>query len=186
MSNTNHHSRILVDIDNTLWDFGTAFYIKIKSKGYNVQPPHSWSWDFAKGIVPTDEFYKIIREVHQDQINYKPFNYAKEFLENLKNAGYTVIINSHRDKDLYSITRNWLEKHNLIFDDLVLIEDKRELFKNAKFVVDDSPTVLEYAVNQGIPATGLLFSWNKHLLDRVKLHNTLKQCEEFILERDKQ
>ena len=172
---------ILIDIDNTLWDFGTIFYIKIKSKGYNVPPPHTWDWHFAKGIIADDEFCKIIREVHEDQINYKPFDYAREFLENLKNAGYTIIINSHRDKDLYSITRNWLEKHNLIFDDLVLIEDKRQLFKDVKFIVDDSPAILEHAVNIGVPATGLLFSWNRHLSNKVKLCNTLKQCEEFIL-----
>lgn len=64
---------------------------------------------------------------------------------------------------------------------MILTEDKRKLFNNVKFIVDDSPIILECAVNQGIPATGLLFSWNKHLLDKVNLHNTLKQCEEFIL-----
>jgi hypothetical protein len=68
---------------------------------------------------------------------------------------------------------------------LVLTEDKRKLFKDAKFVVDDSPAVLEHAVNQGINATGLIFSWNRHLLNKVRLHNTLKQCEEFILERSR-
>jgi hypothetical protein len=172
---------ILVDIDNTLWDFGAIFYVKIKSKGYNVPPPHAWDWHFAKGIIPDDEFYKIVREVHEDQINYSPFDYAREFLKNLKDAGYTVVINSHRDKDLYSITRNWLEKHNLVFDDLILIEDKRKLFKDAKFVVDDSPAILDHAVNKGVPATGLLFSWNRHLSGKVNLYNTLKQCEEFIL-----
>ncbi|MBX0312875.1 MAG: hypothetical protein JHC31_14120 [Sulfurihydrogenibium sp.] len=172
---------VFVDIDNTLWDFGTVFYTKLRLKGYNVPPPHRWDWHFAKGIVPDGEFYQVVREVHNDQINYSPFPYAREFLKNLKEAGYTVIINSHRDRELYRDTRNWLEKHGLIFDDLILTNDKRIHFKNAKFIVDDAPSILEYAVSREIPATGLLFSWNKHLLGKVKLYNTLKQCEEFIL-----
>jgi hypothetical protein len=95
--------------------------------------------------------------------------------------GYTIVVESNRDQELYFSTYKWLEKHNLIFDDLILSDDKRKLFnKNTELVVDDSPIVLEYALTQGIPATGLLFNWNKHLLDKVKLHKTLKQCSKFI------
>jgi len=51
----------------------------------------------------------------------------------------------------------------------------------AQFIVaDTSPIVLEYGLEQRIPATGLLFNWNKHLLDRIKLHKTLKHCSKFI------
>jgi hypothetical protein len=172
---------VFVDIDDTLWDFGTPFYIKLYTKGYNVLPPRLWEWHFAKGIVPIDEFYKITREVQEEQISYEPYAYAQEFLKNLKDMGYTIVVESNRSPKLYFSTYKWLEKHNLIFDDLILSDDKRKLFnKNTELIVDDSPIVLEYALKQGIPATGLLFNWNKHLIDKIKLHKTLKHCSKYI------
>jgi len=56
---------VFVDIDDTLWDFGTPLYVKLYTKGYNVLPPRLWKWYFAKGIVLIDEFYKITREVQE-------------------------------------------------------------------------------------------------------------------------
>jgi hypothetical protein len=96
-------------------------------------------------------------------------------------VGYTIVVELNRDQELYFSTYKWLEKHNLIFDDLILSDDKRKLFnKNTELVVDDSPIVLEYALAQRIPTTGLLFNWNKHLLDKIKLHKTLKHCSKYI------
>ena len=43
--------------------------ITISFSSVDVLPPKLWEWHFAKGIVPNDEFYKTVREVHEEQIN---------------------------------------------------------------------------------------------------------------------
>ncbi|OSS41633.1 hypothetical protein DESAMIL20_1186 [Desulfurella amilsii] len=172
---------VFIDIGNTLWNFGAPLYVKLYSKGYNILPSRLWDCYFTKGFVPDDEFYNAINEVHEEQNNYKPYAYVKEFLKNLKDMGYTIIATSNKSHELYFSTYKWLEKNNIIFDDLILSDDKRKLFnKNTEFVVDDSPIVLEHALKLGIPATGLLFNWNKYLMDKITLHKTLKHCSQFI------
>jgi hypothetical protein len=52
-------------------------------------------------------------------------------------------------------------------------------------VVDDSPHVLEKAVNKGVMATGLLFPWNRDYADNgFLLFNSLNKILEHILSRD--
>jgi hypothetical protein len=51
-------------------------------------------------------------------------------------------------------------------------------------VVDDAPQVLEEAVDKGVMAVGLLFSWNRAYADNgFRLYNNLNDVMTHIMER---
>ena len=80
-------------------------------------------------------------------------------------------------------TQRWLKRHGLIYDDIHLSYHKTNLFNTrTSVVVDDSPQVLEKAVENGAMATGLLFPWNQAYSDNgFRLYSNLDEILEGIL-----
>jgi hypothetical protein len=63
-------------------------------------------------------------------------------------------------------TERWLQKHGLVYDEIHLSYHKTEIISTGTdVVVDDSPAVLEKAIESGALATGLLFPWNRAYRD---------------------
>ncbi len=154
--------KIIVDIDNTLWDLAPVLYERLleASPGF---PHHSqWrTWSFWKGLIPAEQLYGIIRDVHMEQDTFEPYGQSRSFLEQLHRKGFQIIIASHREKETFTSTRRWLWKHGLPFDDIHLSYDKTVLFDDCWAVVDDSPVTLEKARQAGIVRAGLKNPWNE-------------------------
>jgi hypothetical protein len=70
-----------------------------------------------------------------------------------------------------------------LHDELHLSYQKTQLFtESTDVVVDDSPHVLEKAVNKGVMALGLSFPWNRAFADNgFLLFNSLNEILEHIL-----
>jgi hypothetical protein len=154
--------RIIVDIDNTLWDFGSVLFERIRSINPLIVPRSEWyTWDFWKPFLPARELYSIIRGIHTDQERFTPYPDAPLFLRTLKGAGFFIIIASHREKGTMDATERWLTKNALVFDEIHLSHDKTVLFDNCWAVVDDSPITLARAASLGIIRTGLRNPWNE-------------------------
>jgi hypothetical protein len=176
----------IIDIDNTLWDFASVLYERLKLHyGNYVPPPSQWDqWDFWKEICPANEFFKIVRDIHYEQNRFGVYPDAREFLTGLKALGFKIIIASHREPDTYQPTVRWLQKHGLVFDELYLGNDKIKLLSFPLNLpgwcvcVDDSPQVLLEAKSRGIVATGLRFPWNREV--DVELCLNLKEVLDFI------
>ncbi len=151
---------IIVDIDNTLWDFASQLYDKLKD--YGIPEKNEWKWDFWSEYVSDKIFYRVVNEIHVEQADgHAPFPEAGEFLASLKEEGFYIIIASHREKTSEDVTRHWLLKNKLAFDELHLSNDKSVLFdREPKAVIDDHPGLLQKASQKGIIATGLEYSWN--------------------------
>jgi hypothetical protein len=180
--------RAIVDIDNTLWHFCDALYDQLKKINKTFPAPDNWiNWDMWEGFCSIDEFLGAVNAVHLNQHsdNHLPYPEAKDFLINLKESGYHITIASHRSPDYRKQTKKWLEKHGLVYDELHLSFHKTELFDmSTDVVVDDSPHVLEKAVDKGVMATGLLFPWNRDYTDNgFRLFSNLNEVLEHILNR---
>jgi hypothetical protein len=82
-------------------------------------------------------------------------------------------------------TERWLDKHGLVHDELHLSFNKTSLFNElTAVVVDDSPDVLEKALENGALATGLLFPWNRaYSGNGFRLYSNLDEILEGILRR---
>ncbi len=163
---------ILVDIDNTLWDFSTVLFQELSSKYNNIPDPEHWvSWDFWKKYMTVDEFYTVVYKVHQQQEEFPPYPEAVSFLYNLKQKGWSIIIASHREEKAYEPTNKWLRKNNLVFDKLHISYDKTVLFDTIDYIIDDSPSIINKACLAGIPVAALRKPWNAML--NVPLYENL-------------
>ncbi len=154
--------KIIVDIDNTLWDFASVLYERMRKVNPDIIPFVEWNkFDFWKSYMSARTFYSIIKNIHVDQERFIPFPDAQLFLTSLKEMNTHIIIASHREKGTLNTTVNWLKKNDLIFDEIHLSYDKTVLFDDCWAVVDDSPFTLEKAARAGIIATGLKMPWNE-------------------------
>lgn len=169
----------VIDIDNTLWDFASVLYEEISGLNPNIPLPEKWiCWDFWKNYLSPEDFYRAINKIHLRQDDFGVFSDAEDFLLELKEAKYRIIIASHREEESRIPTINWLVKHRLPFDELHLSYDKTVLLPCCSIVVDDSPHVLEKAKNLNILATGLEFAWNKN--NGFKLFKSLSEIKEYL------
>lgn len=175
--------RIIVDIDNTLWDFGSVLWEQMKAINSAVPEPLYWDkWDFWVDYLPEREFYSIVREIHvnQNHSRFTPYADARGFLFSLKALGFSIIIASHREKDTINATINWLNTHELAYDEVHLEEDKSILFENSYAVVDDSPKLLEKAEQLGKIRAGLIHPWNR--TSRQPVFDSLEEIYRYIKE----
>jgi hypothetical protein len=173
--------RIIVDIDNTLWDFASVFYERLRRIAPSIPPVDEWNWDFYKDYISVEDLYAVINGIHREQDLFQPFPSARWFLESLITEGYLPVIASHRQKDSRKATENFLQKHNLPYTELHLSHDKTVLFESSRALVDDAPTLLDKATQKGLLCAGLRYSWNKQT--EHPLFNSLEEISEFLLKK---
>jgi len=155
--------KIIVDIDNTLWDFASAFYERMRKVNPDITLPSEWDdFDFWKSYMSAQTFYSTIKSIHVDQEQFIPFPDAQSFLTTLKEMDIHIIIASHREKGTLNATASWLKKNDLVFDEIHLSFDKSVLFDDCWAIVDDSPFILAKAARAEIIGTGLKMPWNEH------------------------
>lgn len=173
--------RIIVDIDNTLWDFASVFYERLRKIAPAIPPMDLWDWDFYKDHISLEDLHAVIEGIHKEQDLFHPFPSARCFLESLSEKGYSLIIASHRLDNSRSATERFLHKHNLPYHELYLCQDKTILFDRSCALVDDAPILLDKAKQKGIICTGLRYPWNKHT--EHPLFASLEEVLNFLLEK---
>jgi hypothetical protein len=174
--------KIIVDIDNILWPFAPALYERLKRVSPGILPIGQWgAWKFWEKEMDTRTFYRTLKEIHMSQEEFKPYEDAGWFLRSLKERGFLILVASHREKDTYDATARWLNKYDLYYDELHVLNDKSKLFDGVFGVVDDSPITLAKAAKAGIVATGLLFPWNEGL--GYALFKSLPEVLDYINSR---
>ena len=174
--------KIIIDIDNTLWDLAAVLYERMARVNPTLMPPSQWrEFDFWKRYVSPRIFYRIIREIHMDQPMFTPYPGAPVFLSSLKDMGFHIIIASHREKGTLDATAQWLRANRLLFDEIHLSYDKTVLFDDCWGVIDDSPFTLQKAEGAGILGAGLKMPWNE--TGDFFLFDDLKEVLQFLKDR---
>ncbi len=149
--------RIIVDIDNTLWNLAPVLWEHLKAVNSKMPGPSEWDyWDFWEKYITMKELYDVLKNIHMKQDQYSPYPESKDFLEALKDRGFYIVIASHRDKQTYAVTTRWLMQNGLPFDEVHLSHDKSVLISGSWGIVDDSPITLDKAASAGIIRAGLL------------------------------
>ena len=171
--------KIIVDIDNTLWDLSPELWEHLKAVNPKMPPPSQWfHWDFWEGYASLRDLYRVLRKIHYQQDSYPAYPDSKPFLASLKERGFHILIASHREKGTFEPTVRWLKKHGLAFDEVHLMDDKSVLFDSSWAIIDDSPVTLEKAAQAGILRAGLLTPWNAN--SGHPLFQTLPEILEYI------
>jgi len=171
--------RVIIDIDNTLWNLAPELWKRLQAINPNMPPPEKWNdWDFWEEHVHTQDLYQCLREVHSQQDQYAPYPESREFLAALKKRRFYIIIASHREKRTLESTLRWLQKYDLAYDEVHLSSDKSVLFDGSWAIVDDSPVTLAKAARAGVIRMGLRNPWNEGM--DHPLFNNLVEVLGFI------
>ncbi len=174
--------KIIIDIDNTLWDLAPILYRHLKEVAPSIPEPASWrKWDFWEGFMPEMTLYKVIRDIHLTQDHFGVYPDARQFLSALRGRGFYIIIASHREKSTIHAARQWLAKYELPYDEVHLSFDKSVLFPDAWAVVDDSPVTLDKAMRAGIVRAGLRNPWNEN--ENHPLFDNLMEIYSYLQEQ---
>jgi hypothetical protein len=175
----------IIDIDNTLWQFSDALYLKLRKLNRQFPTPDHWyGFDIWEGYCSDLEFFTAINAIHHNQNNdhFRPYPESQQFLASLKKHGFHIVLASHRVPTTRQPTERWLAQHQLIYDELHLSLDKTVLFSTADVVVDDAPPTLGKAVESGALGAGLLFPWNRAYADNgFGLFPNLNEVLDYIL-----
>jgi hypothetical protein len=154
--------RIIIDIDNTLWDLAPVLYARMRELSPDMPPPAEWNkWDFWKPYISLKDAYDVLHGIHMGQERFLPYDDAAWFLASLKERGFHIIIASHRRKEALEPTARWLRENDLAHDEIHLSYDKTVLFEACWGIVDDSPVTLGQARDAGIIRAGLRNPWNE-------------------------
>ena len=132
--------KIGIDIDNVISNFNEELlkaYIEhdkeLRNTGIinkNAQYIRNKMFDWTE--QEETEFYNS--NIEKIAINLKPIEGASKYIKKLKEEGHSIYIISGRDNDDYTdpykMTKNWLEKYDIIYDKLILTN----AYKNDKTV----------------------------------------------------
>lgn len=154
--------KIVVDIDNTLWNLAPVLDSRIREESPNLPPAKQWrELDFKRLAITREAINAILDRIHMEQDRFAPFPDAAEFLRSLKEMGFHIIVASHRRDDAFGPTERWLCENGLVYDEIYLSRDKTVLFDDSWGVVDDSVQILNKARDAGIIRVGLRNQWNE-------------------------
>ena len=172
--------KIIVDIDNTLWDLAPVLYERIREVSPDLPPPAQWeAWDFWRSYIRPERIYDLLYTIHLEQEKFDPYEESAAFLASLKEAGFYIIVASHRRPEALGPTERWLQRNGLAYDSIHLSYDKTVLFDESWGIVDDSPVTLEKAKAAGIVRTGLVNPWNEG--EDHPLFQSLPQIFSYLL-----
>ncbi len=184
---------VIVDVDNTLYDFANEILRAARTRGFGVLRTdfnHWGAWDLH---IPEKDWNEIVDEIHGNQSMYDPYEDARDLLTYLCDK-YYVIIASHRRKSMAVRLARWLKDRGLPYHEVCVFDDRsgetkdslfnrKDICGRIKIIVDDSPKVLTAAKSAGIPAVGLREPWNDG--NGFTLFSSLREIREFIDERNK-
>lgn len=161
--------RIGIDIDNVISNFNEELlkaYIEHDKELRNTGIINKNAEYIRNGMFDwTDEeektFYK--ENIERIAINLKAIEGASKYIKKLKQDGHTIYIISGRDNgeysDPYKMTKNWLEKYDIVYDKLFLVDaynshSKTEicLEHNVDVMIDDSKRMCKDIKDNGIRA----------------------------------
>jgi len=72
LSNVNKLQRIIVDIDNTLWDFASVFQERLRKIAPAIPPMAEWKWDFYIDYISIEELYIACLKWEKEEYGAKP------------------------------------------------------------------------------------------------------------------
>jgi FMN phosphatase YigB (HAD superfamily) len=153
--------RTIIDVDSTLYDFSTPLYQEVIKAAPNFPTPDKWDrWEIETfGFLTRKQLQPIFDKVQSEIEIYPPFVESKALLNYLSKYS-EIIIATHRSPKFKVQLLNWLDKHNLPYDDLYVGYDKTTLFNDAHMIIDDAPHTLRKAKEYGILGMALRYPWN--------------------------
>jgi uncharacterized HAD superfamily protein len=174
--------KIGIDIDYTLTNidemtivYGQIFAREFLEKdnlidpiGYNIYEKFDWN----------DEQYRLFwKKYGEKMVNVPPRPFSAEIIKKLKKEGHTIYILTSRNsidfKDPYDFSKKWLDKYNILYDDLIVgLENKDEICEKLgiDIFVDDSIKYCSSVSNLGIKTYLFYNIYNRNMKnDKIEM-----------------
>jgi uncharacterized protein len=160
--------RIAIDIDSTLHHYWDQLE-EVAQRRFGVAMPYAEQvvWDIDR--LRPEQVAAAVRETHSEPLILaaKPYPGAVEAVRRWHEAGHFIHVTSHRAATAYEPTAAWLERIGLAHDELYCSNDKvtRCTEIGIDLLIDDSPEVLQAAIDAGIAVATIEHPWNRELCE---------------------
>lgn len=185
---------ISFDLDDVLCNFMDSFRQAVnKSQGTSVVYEEITDYTKHHSFFGCAEYPHQVLIRGQTLENCLPLAGSKEVLAELKERGYRVIIITARSwhPDGYRVTSEWLEKHDIPYDELHLTDPHKgkmgayELYEKIDFHIDDSPMNYRDAERSPHVVTPVVMQcpWNREVCAEpgTLSFNTLEDFKNLVL-----
>jgi hypothetical protein len=173
---------VIVDVDAILWDFESEMMRRLEIAFPDRKIERATHFKHCEQYFENyTDLMKFFGDMAMDQEQFKPFTGAKELLETIRDKGYFVHIASNRLPNSKRILLNWLDKHELYYDEVYADHDKTELFDNRDIVIliDDKPDTQDRGLEEGMLVLSLEYPYNQHQ-ERVYMFSDLTNMLTFF------
>jgi predicted methyltransferase len=172
-----YRGSVVFDIDGVLADFEGAF---CQTFGEYNRHLYGLEQRFPENLSKSIQNFVESPESYTD---LSPIFGGIVTLNQFKQRGYHILIVTGRDKSLRGVTRKWLSRYNVHYNDLYFSNNKLESIKDfqhvrsnlkVQYIIDDSVEVLDTVSDGlGIPALAWEQEWNKHYTPRIRYDQEL-------------
>lgn len=145
MPKLKYRGTIVVDIDGVLVDFESAMCDAFGAINRHMYSPYDRYPD-----VPRDLITEFI-DNPDNYIDLAPIFGGMLFCRQAHQRGWYVLLVTARDKSLREVTRNWLDRYGVVYNEIIFAKNKKEVIADydiinpsrpVSIVVDDSVSVL--------------------------------------------
>lgn len=172
-----YRGSVVFDIDGVLADFEGAF---CQTFGDNNRHLYSLEQRFPENLTKSVYNFIVSLESYTD---LSPIFGGIVALNQFRQRGYHILIVTGRDKSLRDVTKKWLSRYNVHYNQLYFAKNKLEAIKDFEFVhpnlkvqyiIDDSVEVLDTVSDGlGIPALAWEQEWNRHYFPKIRYDQEL-------------
>lgn len=160
--------RIAVDIDSTLHHYWDALAAAARRR-FGVDLPYEDQRTWHVPRLKAEQLAACVAETHCERVVLaaEPYPGAVEAVSRWREAGHEIHVMSHRVPESTDVTRAWLERIGLPFDELRCDFQKVEhcVAVGVDLLVDDSPVNLQAAADAGIRVATIAHPWNRDVCD---------------------
>lgn len=176
-TNSNHHQHLAigVDLDNVIAQTDKTIRKLIRSR-YGIESSQAqivtWNYHESLPITPEQE-REIFADFHAHHLtDPEVVEGARIGMEELHLRGSIWIV-THRPLLSRRDTREWLADHEIVYDELIFVEDKSTLADRFSFLVDDNGNTAIAVAASGTPVFLLDYPWNRFVCDVPHLKRVL-------------
>jgi hypothetical protein len=166
-------SRILVDIDSTLYEMLPVLSVYSKRlHGVSFRPQDVDDWDYwAKIGLTLPQWLAVIDASHErtQVMANKPFPGAVEAIRRWAAAGAAIHVVSDRKSETFDVTRAWLAHIGLPAHTLFLAPrvDKLAYAREHQIdlVIDDKPSLIASLAAANVPVATVSYGYNRAVIE---------------------
>lgn len=182
-----------IDIDDVLAKFADAMWRCLCARYDNVKPVAQWDtflWADINGVSYED----FISHIISDNLltDCLPIPGAVRAMQNIQRAGHPIVLITARGyhPEAYELTKAWLVRHEIPFDDLIIVpsgKTKAEAAigkypKGFAFMIDDNADNLDHMREAGLVSNPILIDqpWNQSRNDFKMGASRFKTISDFV------